>query len=127
MSANKQSARFAIFLMNKVFAAFFISVAVLFVVGFASRVAPQSNPFYRFFANADLGVRNMLLQSYPQRDAHPAVAVVTIDDRTLSDSSGLGRWQEFRRDYYAKVIDRLKKDGALVVGIDVLFSEKANS
>ena len=127
MSANKPTARFAIFLMNKVFAAFFISVAVLLIVGFSSRVAPQSNPFYRFFANADLGVRNMLLQSYPQREAHPAIAVVTIDDRTLSDSNGLGRWQEFRREYYAKVIDRLKKDGALVVGVDVLFSEKADS
>lgn len=69
----------------------------------------------------------MLLQSYPQREAHPAITVVAIDDRTLSDETGLGRWQEFRRDYYAKVIDRLKKDGALVVGVDVLFSEKSNS
>lgn len=127
MSANKPTARFAIFLMNKVFAAFIISVSVLLIVGFASRVAPLSNPYYLLFANADLGVRNMLLKSYHQREAHPAVTVVTIDDRTLSDSGGLGRWQEFRRDYYAKVIDRLKKDGALVVGVDVLFSEKANS
>lgn len=69
----------------------------------------------------------MLLQSYPQKKAHPAIAIVAIDDRTLSDGVGLGRWQEFRRDYYAKVIDRLKKDGALVIGVDVLFSEKSNS
>lgn len=127
MSAKKPSARATIFLMNKVFASFLIALAVLCVVGFASRVAPQSNPFYRFFANADLGVKNMLLQSYPQREAHPAITVVAIDDRTLSDANGLGRWQEFRREYYAKVIDRLKKDGALVVGVDVLFSEKASS
>lgn len=57
----------------------------------------------------------MLLQSDSKRKAHPAVVVVAIDDRTLTDKTGLGRWQEFRRDYYAKVIDRLKKDGAIVV------------
>lgn len=52
--------------------------------------------------------------------------MVEIDDRTLSDDGGLGRWQEFKRENYAKVIERLKNDGALVIGVDVLFSEKAS-
>jgi len=37
----------------------------------------------------------------------------------------LGRWQDFKRSYYATVIDHLKRDGALVIGMDILFSEKS--
>lgn len=49
--------------------------------------------------------------------------LVTIDDATLKNTKdgGLGRWQDFRRSYYAQVIDNLKRDGAAVIGIDVLF------
>lgn len=53
--------------------------------------------------------------------------VIAIDDRSLSDTTGLGRWQDYRREYYAKVIDRLKKDGAIVIGLDILFSEKSST
>lgn len=53
------------------------------------------------------------------------VVVVEIDDATLDDPErgGLGRWQDFKRKYYADVIDRLLSDGAMVVGLDVLLSE----
>lgn len=127
MSLYRIPGRFSRLLLNKVFASFVISVGILLFVGAASRLAPGINPFYSFFTNADLGVRNILLQRYAETKAHPAITVVTIDDATLSDNGGLGRWQEFKREYYAKVIDQLKKDGALVIGIDVLFSEKASS
>lgn len=56
-----------------------------------------------------------------------SISLVAIDDRTLSDASrwGLGRWQEFKRAYYAQAIDNLKKHGAIAIGVDVLFSEQA--
>lgn len=59
----------------------------------------------------------------PERKSN--VVVVEIDDATLDDPErgGLGRWQEFKRRYYADVIDRLFADGAMVVGLDVLLSE----
>ncbi len=59
--------------------------------------------------------------------AHNSIVIVEIDDKTLKDPEKwwLGRWQEFRRSYYAQVIDNLKKDWALVIWIDVLFSEKS--
>lgn len=58
---------------------------------------------------------------------HPSLLLVAIDDRTLRDEEygGLGRWQEFKRVNYAKAIENLKSAWAIVIGVDVLFSEKA--
>jgi CHASE2 domain-containing sensor protein len=58
---------------------------------------------------------------------HPDLVLVAIDNRTLKDKEfgGLGRWQDFKRPYYAKVVENLNAAGAEVIGIDVLFSEKA--
>lgn len=58
---------------------------------------------------------------------HPSLILVAIDDRTLRDGEfgGLGRWQEFKRPYYAKAIENLKAAGAIAIGVDVLFTEKA--
>lgn len=55
----------------------------------------------------------------------PDVVLVTIDQRSLQPQSegGLGRWQDWQRAYYAKVIENLQKAGAKVIGIDIFFSE----
>ncbi|MDQ1343481.1 MAG: hypothetical protein QG650_200 [Patescibacteria group bacterium] len=73
-------------LLNKVFASFVISVGILLVVGLASGFASKVNPFYQFFASADLGIRNVLLRNYAETEVHPAITVVMIDDSTLSDN-----------------------------------------
>lgn len=124
---SKFQRAFTKLLLNKTFASVAISVGVFAFVSAASQLPPSINPFSAFFANADLGIRNVLLQRYAETNPHPAIAIVEIDDKTLSDKGGLGRWQDFRRDYYAKVIDKLKESGAVVVGLDVLFSEKSAS
>lgn len=75
---------------------------------------------------ADLGIRNIFLSRFSTNKVpNDNIAVVAIDNKTLSDTTGLGRFQDFKRSYYAKVIDNLKRDGAIVIGIDVLFSEKS--
>jgi adenylate cyclase len=48
------------------------------------------------------------------------VVVVAIDDATFQDLQQ--RWP-FRRSYHAKVIDRLRKDGAKLIVYDVQFTE----
>ncbi len=112
-------------LTNKLLASAILALVALALVATVSHAFQNSNPFVRLFVGANLGVRNMLSQSFPQKNLHSGIVLVTIDDRTLSDVTGLGRWQNFSREYYAKVIDRLKKDGAIVIGVDVLFSEKS--
>ncbi len=111
---------------NRFFAALAISVLALSIIFGMSRAFPDFNPFLRIFTLMDLGVRDALIQSFSQKKFHKDVVIVAIDDRTLSDRTpGLGRWQDFRRSYYADVIRQLKSDGAEVIGVDVLFSERS--
>lgn len=58
-----------------------------------------------------------------ENQASPDIIVVAIDEKSLLDKSegGLGRWQEWTRDYYAQTLDHLVQAGASVVGVDVLF------
>lgn len=121
------------FFLNKLFASVFIAISVLVIVLTSSRFSiwdPETRQERNFLKNylesSNAGVRNILARTYPETRVHPSIALVTIDDQTLSDeATGLGRWQDFKRSYYAKVIDRLKDDGAVVIGVDVLFSEKS--
>lgn len=79
-----------------------------------------------FIQEANLGIKNILFTRYGQNDvANKHITLVTIDNKTLSDDGGLGRFQNFKREYYARVLDNLKRDGAVIIGIDVLFSEKS--
>ncbi|MDD2486987.1 MAG: adenylate/guanylate cyclase domain-containing protein [Candidatus Gracilibacteria bacterium] len=110
-------------LNNKFFISIFISVSVIVVILFL-----KAGLFGDIFTRVNLTLQNEL---YTERVAYkknqkPIITVIEIDDRTLEDSDkgGLGRWQDFKREYYAKVIDRLKQDGAIVIGADILFSEK---
>lgn len=88
-------------------------------------------PFGAVIHYSNLGIRNILFSlDIPgkNQNIHPSLTLVAIDNKTLSDpdKGGLGRWQEFQRDYYARAIENLNNAGAIVIGIDVLFSEKAD-
>ena len=52
------------------------------------------------------------------------IVVVKVDDKTFSDLQK--RWEDFRPDH-AKLITRLKKDGAKVIVYDVQFTEPAKN
>ncbi len=107
----------------------FSCIITFFTLGIIATLA-ETYPFSEIFSRSNLGIRNMLFTiDVPGREQKisPNLVFVAIDDATLSDKEQwwLGRWQEFRREYYARVIDVLKKHWALAIGIDVLFSEKA--
>ncbi len=61
-------------------------------------------------------------QKQTDRDIPADVVLVTVDEQSLSS---LGRWPWSRRTH-AQLIDRLKADGAKVIGFDVMFSEPQN-
>lgn len=53
------------------------------------------------------------------RPAHPAVAIVTIDEKSIKEM-GHFPWP---RDMHARLVDRLARAGAKAVAFDVLFTE----
>ncbi|MFH0776791.1 MAG: CHASE2 domain-containing protein [Patescibacteria group bacterium] len=58
--------------------------------------------------------------------AAPEVILVAIDDASLADPV-LGRWQDWRRGFFATALRNLQSAGAAVIGLDVIFSEAATS
>lgn len=110
-------------LNNKFFISIFISFIVIIIV-----LAFMAWLFWDVFIRLNLSLQNEL---YNQRTTQtvnhkPFITTVEIDDKTLQDSKKwwLWRWQDFKRMYYAKVLDRLKDDWAVVIWLDVLFSEE---
>lgn len=57
------------------------------------------------------------------------VTLVQIDDKTLRDTNKgwLWKWQNFKRSYYAKVLQNLHNDGAIVIGLDVLLADAGDA
>lgn len=113
-------------IQNKFWISTMITVIVLLSV-----LSADSSYFWDFFKRMNLYMQNSLFQSEIVKVwwkvANKSILVIEIDDRTLQDKDKwwLWRWQEFRRTNYAKVVDNLKSDWALVIWLDVLFSEKS--
>ncbi|OIP54216.1 hypothetical protein AUK10_01300 [Candidatus Gracilibacteria bacterium CG2_30_37_12] len=102
--------------------ALFLSVLIISIVTILSMNSNTRN----FIEQGNFGIKNILFTGYgDNRTANKNITIVAIDNKTLSNSGGLGRFQDFKRSYYAQVIDNLKKDGAIIIGVDVLFSEKS--
>ncbi len=79
-------------------------VALISITGLLSRV---DNLIY------DVG------QKRYQENAPADVVIVAVDENSLSQ---LGRWPWSRR-VHADLIDRLKREGASAIGLDIIFSE----
>ncbi|MEY2513986.1 MAG: adenylate cyclase [bacterium] len=79
-----------------------------------------------FFTNALLGPelgsvdRRFAVRAQPPQPKD--IAVVAIDDKTFDDLDL--RWP-FPRDRHASVIDRVRRDGAKVVVVDIQFTERS--
>ncbi len=71
----------------------------------------------------DYGAYDRLLRSIPEKPPDGRVAIVDIDDASLSR---IGQWP-WRRDRIALLISRLREQGAAVVALDVVFAEPDRS
>jgi len=49
------------------------------------------------------------------------IVIVDIDDRSLHQ---LGRYAQWPRSYHGRLVDYLRKEGATVIGFDILFMER---
>ena len=107
------------FLISLLSSLFLVAITAVFWVFFGD-----------FFQSLDLSFQGLLYrnQDIARATRTDSLVVVAIDNKTLQDTSkgGLGRWQDFRRTYYARVIDNLTRAGAVTIGINMLFSESSS-
>ncbi|HSK79579.1 MAG TPA: CHASE2 domain-containing protein, partial [Thermoanaerobaculia bacterium] len=67
----------------------------------------------------ELVATDLLMRLRGPRPADPRIMIVDIDETGID---GVGRWP-WRRTHMARLIDRLKADGARVIALDIVFSE----
>ena len=76
-----------------------------------------------FVAYIENRAYDTLLRSIPTKPPDGKVAIVDIDDLSLST---IGQWP-WRRDRIAQLIARLREQGAAVIALDVVFAEADRS
>ncbi|MBD3270691.1 CHASE2 domain-containing protein [Candidatus Peregrinibacteria bacterium] len=69
-------------------------------------------------AKTQLLLSNFLYQE--SETDHP-IAIVAIDNKSRNINQGLGEFKDWRRTYYAKVIENLQKHQPSAIGIDIFF------
>jgi HD-GYP domain-containing protein (c-di-GMP phosphodiesterase class II) len=89
--------------------------------GLAPAILTVALVVYRpdFVAQIDYRAYDILVRSNPTKPPDGRVAIVDIDDRSLST---IGQWP-WRRERIAQLIGRLREQGAAVIALDVIFAE----
>jgi adenylate cyclase len=72
-----------------------------------------------FVARLDDSVYDILLRSARPRAPGPNVAIIDVDERSLS---AFGQWP-WRRDVVGRLISGLRSAGAAVIALDIIFAE----
>ena len=72
-----------------------------------------------FLGRLDDSVYDILLRSARTREPGPKVAIVDVDERSLS---AFGQWP-WRRDVVGRLLDRLRAEGASTIALDIIFAE----
>ena len=93
--------------------------------GLAPAILTVALVVYRpgFVAGIDYAAYDVLLRSIPVQPSDGRVAIVDVDDLSLSR---IGQWP-WRRDRIAELISRLREQGAAVIALDVVFAEPDRS
>src|SRR5690349_1595705 len=67
----------------------------------------------------EYAVYDRIVRSAPKRAPDPRVAIVDVDERSLSS---VGQWP-WRRDLVGRLIERIRDLGASAVALDIVFAE----
>ena len=67
-------------------------------------------------------LRNVLRPGARVRGASEPITIIEIDEQSIK-ASGV-RPQKWRRDWYARLVDRAFEGGASVIGLDIYLSER---
>lgn len=61
---------------------------------------------------------------YHERPTKNPVIIVAIDNKSLSDDQGLGKFETWSREYYAKVVENLEQYQPASIGFDIFFQNE---
>lgn len=85
----------------------------------AKYIAP--NLFYSFEARTyDWRMTTKASDRIQNDDIIEDIVIIDIDGRAVSE---LGKYSQWSRSYFPKVIDYIKNDGAAVIGLDIIFDK----
>jgi adenylate cyclase len=78
--------------------------------------------YFFYFAAIENYMQDTFLQSSKlDSRADMRIAIIGIDGKSLEE---LGRWQDWKRNYYADMINILAKGEPAAIGVDIFFSER---
>ncbi|MCK5471862.1 adenylate/guanylate cyclase domain-containing protein [Candidatus Gracilibacteria bacterium] len=80
--------------------------------------------FTGIFGGWQLTLQNKIYSA--ENRAGEEIIVVAIDDASVADAQ-LGRWQDWKRAFFAEAIENLQAAGAAVIGVDIIFSENSTT
>lgn len=101
--------------LKKIFAISPLKIAI-FIIIVSLIMFFMDVPFLQFM---ELKALNMRMLSRGKLPSGGETVIATIDEKSLSE---LGRWP-WPRTTIARLVDKLKKDGAKAVGFDIVFAE----
>lgn len=101
---------------NKIKKRFIYGIAIAVGVTLLAGVLAAWNPLNKW----QLKLTNRF---YTTNSPSEEIVIVGIDEESLDEEHGLGRWNQWDRLFYRQVIKNLEKEGAKVIGMDILFSE----
>lgn len=61
---------------------------------------------------------------YRERPTKNPVVIVAIDNKSLSDDQGLGKFETWSREYYVKVVENLEQYQPASIGFDIFFQNE---
>ena len=72
-----------------------------------------------FFSSLEYGAYDRFLRALPARPPSGRVAIVDVDERSLS---AVGQWP-WRRDVVGQLVERVRDLGASTIALDIIFAE----
>jgi CHASE2 domain-containing sensor protein len=94
-----------------------VSAALIWVL--AKYIAPDL--FYSFEARTyDWRISAKASERIQKNDIIEDIVIIDIDGRAVSE---LGKYSQWSRSYFPKVVDYVKNDGAAVIGLDIIFDK----
>ena len=67
---------------------------------------------------------NFLQATKTSQQSSMEISIIGIDDESLAK---LGRWQDWKRNYYADLINILSKGKPAAIGVDIIFSDRGEN
>ena len=98
------------------FAAVAVSAAGLGVLGYGTNA----------LRSLELNTVDTRFSIRGDHDPRSDLVVVGVDTKTFENLRGVARWP-FTHDFHARVVDRLRREQAKVIGLDIQFAEPSNT